>query len=288
MASQEQHIFRICRLLIKPAIRFALRSSILLQDLIQIAKEVYVELAEEELQKATGKINVSRLSVMTGVHRQDVTKFFRDRESLLIESPQSLLGKVIATWSHAPKFTNQSGRPRVLTYEGATSEFSKLVSSISTTVNPGTVIFELERNGAIVKSARGVKLVRGTVASGMYPERAYSLLARDIDTLTTVVQENLAAQDDESEAGHAHYRTSFDNLFIADLPKVRDWIVQRSRAFHKDVRDYLAQHDADYIQNRIGAKEAGGKVIVTLFSHSSPGLQVLEQHSDKTSYGLRR
>lgn len=260
---------RLVRLLLKPAIRVALRSGILLQDLIQLAKEVYVEVSEPELLKTTKKINVSRLSVMTGVHRQDVTKIFKARESIAENAPQTLLGKVISSWGQNPRYLSSSGQPRILTCDGANSEFWKLVQEISTTINPGTLIFELVRNGAAVKSPRGLKLVRQTVAAGMYPEKSYQLLAKDIDMLTRVVEENVQFQEDTN---HAHYHTEYDNIFLKDIPAAREWIIERSRKFHREVREYLSKKDADFAFQSVKEGEAGGKITVCSFSLSDPAL----------------
>lgn len=269
MADSPPTATKLVRLLLRPAIRLALRSGLLLQDLIQIAKEVYIEVAEPELRRTTAKINVSRLSVMTGVHRQDVTKIFKERESLVEQSPPTLLGKVISTWSQSPKYLTTAGQPRVLDCEGAGSEFWRLVESISTTINPGTLIFELMRNGAARRTNRGLKLVRQTVAAGVYPDKAFELLGRDIETLTLTVEDNVRFQNQDN---HAHYRTEYDNIILRDIPEVRAWIVERSRTFHRDLRDYLSKHDADYALERVPSDQAGGKITVCSFAYAEPAL----------------
>lgn len=260
---------RLVRLLLRPAIRLALRSGILLQDLIQLAKEVYVEVAEDELLKITPKVNVSRLSVMTGVHRQDVTRIFKARESLSDIATPTLLGRVIATWGQSPRYCGKNGRPRVLSFHGAGSEFWRLVQEISTTINPGTLVFELVRNGAAQKTSRGLQLVRQTVAAGMYPEKTYELLAKDIDTLTRVAEENISHQE---VTNHAHYRTEYDNIILREIPAARAWIIEKCRVFHREVREYLSKYDADYTLSNVVPEEAGGRLVVCSFSYASPAL----------------
>ena len=257
---------RLVHILIRPAIKFALKSGLLLQDFIQIAKEVYVELAEANLAKIGSRPNVSRISVMTGVHRQDVTKSFRDRESLTEIGPEALLSRVISTWAHTKRFQNSQRQPRLLSYDGAGSEFSRLVESLSTTVNPGTVLFELLRNGAARKTPRGLKLVRATLAVGTFPDQALGLLSQDAETLINVVEQNIASQN---RPNHAHYRTSYDNLYLRDLPKIREWTIEHARKFHRELREYLSGFDADYTLKKAGGP-AGGKITITSFSLTEP------------------
>ncbi|MCB0352699.1 MAG: hypothetical protein KDD64_04215 [Bdellovibrionales bacterium] len=258
-------LHRLIRLLLRPVVHTSLRAGVLLQEVVQLLKEEYIEVAETELERIDEKRNVSRLSVMTGVHRADVRRIFKERAPAVGEEPISLLGKVIDRWTNEKRYQTKTGKPKTLTRV----EFSELVSSISTTINPGTVFFEMSRNGAITETAQGIKLVRGTRALGAFPDKAYEMLARDIETLVKTVEDNVLQQTvDPSLPSHAHYRTEYDNIFVEDLPEIREWIVERSREFHREVRAKLASHDGDYAENVGKTEESGARVVVTLFSHT--------------------
>gem|GEM_PF-4016174 len=51
----------------------------------------------------------------------------------------SLLAKIIGSWSESKRFTDKYGKPKVLSVEGAASEFVDLVKSVSTDLNPYTI-----------------------------------------------------------------------------------------------------------------------------------------------------
>ena len=112
-------------LLMKPLVRYCLRHSQSIQDFINIAKVIFIEVAEEEIRKSTDKVNTSRLSVMTGLHRKDVTRIYRKREQPSIE-PVSELWRIIGHWEQSPLFTTSTGKPKVLTYPAQITNFASL------------------------------------------------------------------------------------------------------------------------------------------------------------------
>lgn len=260
--------FKLLGVLLRPVVRFCLKRGILLQQFLSILKSVYLEVAEEQLSTITNKINISRLSVMTGVHRTDAMRLYRKRESPLPEEPITFVGRIIAHWTKNSQFITATRKPRVLTYGGEDSEFFRLVRSVSLSLNPATVLFELERSGTIKKVRKGIKLVRETTILSAREEQAYELLASDIDNLTTAFEENMSLST--GNLGNLHHRTRYDNIFIKDLPKIRTWILNRGRRFHKEVRDYLSEFDKDTTPKINASEPAGGVVQVSSFSYMSP------------------
>lgn len=67
--------------LIKAAIRFCLANGIKLQEFTEVSKELFIKEAISELQAKSHKVNVSRISAMTGVHRKDVSAFKGSRSA---------------------------------------------------------------------------------------------------------------------------------------------------------------------------------------------------------------
>ena len=67
-----QPVALVARLL-RPILRFALRRGVYARELMETVKRMLVEVAHEELQSTGGTINSSRLSVVTGMTRHEVT-----------------------------------------------------------------------------------------------------------------------------------------------------------------------------------------------------------------------
>ena len=133
--------------LLRPVARFCLNRSIKIQDAGEMLKYAFLEIAKEELQRDAKLVSNSRLSVMTGLHRRDVVRLLLDGVEISESAP--LLLRVIGQWQQDSRFADKKGHPKSLSIEGKKSEFVDLVQSISKDLNPYTVLFELERVGAV-------------------------------------------------------------------------------------------------------------------------------------------
>ena len=131
---------------LKLILRPILRSSYTVQDLLSAAKEIFVEVAEEAFREQNEKVNASRLSIVTGLRRPEVLRLQRTEKSPKDETG-NLLSRVMGQWRNDRNYSGAPGEPRDLTFRGENSEFRKLCSKVSLTLNPGTVLFEFERRG---------------------------------------------------------------------------------------------------------------------------------------------
>ena len=256
----EENIRRI----LKPLVRMCLRNSISIQPLITLLKSAYVEVTVEELSRAGKKVNMSRFNVMTGVQRADIALLYKKKEPL-----KPIIGdivkRVIGQWSNDRRFTTKDGKPRVISFAGRDSEFERLVQLVTTSVGPKAVLFDLERIGAVQQTTSGLKLVATTVKHGKDRVQAGKLLSKNIETLIQTTHENGLSESEE--VPHLHIRTEYDNVFVKDLPKIREWLKREGRKFHKRARDFISRYDQDISDNPGGT--AGGRVILGAFSLTS-------------------
>ena len=169
------------KLLFKPLIRLCLLNGIGIQEITEVVKVCLVDIAKEEMRGKNEKINVSRLSVMTGLHRRDVMRLLdSDSES---KEPLTLISRILGQWAADMRFKTKSGTPRVLTVDGNNSEFSKLVGTVSKDVHHGTILFELKRIGAIEHVKGGIKLIDRAQNVRSDPQKGYQILSADISDL---------------------------------------------------------------------------------------------------------
>ncbi|WKZ56242.1 MAG: DUF6502 family protein [Bdellovibrionota bacterium] len=258
----------LLRMVLKPLLRVCMRSQCTFQSIVDVVKVAFVEAAVEEIERTSTKVNVSRISVLTGLHRKDVTKIFRAGKTVL-RSTEPLMTRIIGQWEQDRRFCGKSGRPRVLSCTGDDSEFSRLVRSVTDDVSPGTVLFELERSGVAVRTAHGLKLSRRTMPTKANERDKVELLGRDIGSMLQACDENLSGPPSPP---HAHLRTEYDNVRVSDIPALRAFINRSSEAFHKRIRSFIAKHDLDIRPARNGEEvQGGGRVVVTTFSHTEEG-----------------
>ena len=239
------------RLALKPLVRLAIRNSLQFMEFVEILKSVFLDVGAEELRGDGEKINVSRLSVMTGVHRKDATRLFRDGGE--IRRPSDTIARVVGQWRQSPRYSSQPGKPRVLSCEGLESEFAELVKEITSDIAPYTVLNELERRGMMERTVRGAKLVALSHVSAKrdYVE-GFEMLASDVEDLLTAGTENIVAP---KSVRNLQLKTEFDNIPKSKVAEIRSWLLEEGSRFHARVEKYLAQFDRDVTRGDRQLKE---------------------------------
>lgn len=252
MSSELSSLLRECiQQMLKPVIRFALKRAVGLQEFIESAKQVYVEVAADQIKKSGQKINLSRLSTLSGVHRRDVTRIFREGE--VKEESTRFASRVIGQWRRDKRFLDSSGKPRVLSYRTEDSEFTRLVNHVSKDLHARSILFALEQVGAVKITPNGVKLTARTYEPKKNVREAFRMLARDADELIGAVVDN--AMHDGPEPPNFHSYTFFDNISAEDLDKIKSWLYKHCAASHSRVERYLSKFDLDVTPS---AKKKGG------------------------------
>lgn len=239
--STEEKNRKVLRLLLRPIVRFCLRYMLPIQSLTEEAKAVFLELATAELRRNQEKVNVSRLSVLTGLRRREVSRFQLEEHSSK-EMTASLPARVLGMWEQDKSFLTKAGKPRVLSCDGDESEFSRLVAKVSKDLHPGTILFELKRQHAVEETSKGVKMIRSEQVLGHDPIKAYDLLSADIDDLFCGVEHNLS---DVNSLKNLHAKTEYDNICASDLDEIKTWFLKEGTSFHLRARNFLAQYDRD-------------------------------------------
>lgn len=259
MVDQSLHCIQ---LILRPVVRLCLRRSLKLQEIVELIKQLLVEEAAEILKQSNETPNSSKVCVMTGVHRKDVARLLQQRPTL--KKPVTMTRRVIERWQQDATFRTKSGKARVLTTNGAQSEFFSLVQSVSRDLNPATVLNELERIGLVVRTSYGAKLVSRVFNPRGEPTKGYELLARDTSDLITAVDENINL---DLEVPNLHIKTEYDNILESALPNIRKWMFEEGSAFHQRLRNYLSQFDKDINKEIVGPSAA--RVVVGSFSLTS-------------------
>ena len=240
-------------LVLAPAVRHLVRRGLKIQEIEEALKMALIEVIKTDLEEVGEKVNVSRLSIATGLHRRDVMRLWRDES--LKDSAANLLTKIVGEWQR---------RRKVLSTEGLDSEFADLVTSISKDLNPYTVLFELERAGLIEKTARGAKLTRPSYQpSKENIETALQMLHRDASDLYNAVEENMYL---DTKIKNLHVASEFDNIPAQHVSAIKKEILARGAAFNAEIKKYLEQFDRDVNPSVTGTGKA--RVSVGLFSYT--------------------
>jgi len=114
----------------------------------RLMKDVFVEVAETEFAIDGQPPTVSRISVLTGVHRKDVRAILTARSTNAAGGRErvTVMTSVIGRWLADPETTHSNGMPRALPRQSAEGpSFEGLARAVSTDVRPRTVLDELVR-----------------------------------------------------------------------------------------------------------------------------------------------
>ncbi len=262
-------------ILLRPAVRFALRRGFKLQDLIAAAKVAFIEEGAEELRRSRVKVSTSRLSIISGVHRQDVAKAIDKREATdAATAPERLLTsyaldvatRVLNHWMVDGRYVRKDGSPRTLSFEDHNSEFYELVRAVSKDLNPASVLFELERTGHVNRTSRGLALVRASFTPDRDPREGFIFVERDMHDIIAAASENLF---NRPRISNLHARTDFDNIRPSALPSIRSWFLSEGHRFHRAAREFLSQFDQDISPDQTFTG-TGVKVSLGTFALTAP------------------
>jgi len=261
MEKHPKEIMHDClQLMLLPIARFCLRRSIRLQDFFETAKFAFIAVAAEEMERNNESISTSRISVMSGVHRKDVTRIYKHKG----EHKQSLtlVSKVLGAWQQNPRYRTKGGKARTLSFGGDDSDFTQLVRSVSADLNPYTVLFELERTGTVKKTGKGLKLISRIYNPKGDLKKGYTLLSMDTEDLISAVDENLWSEQD---IPNLHIKTEYNDVALEALPLIRQWFITEGSAFHQRARNFLSQFDRE-LNPKLQAQKGGARVVVAAFS----------------------
>lgn len=145
-------------LLLRPLVRFLLRSGVGFREFSQVSKEVFVAVATEEFGSDRRGASLSRVAAITGISRKEVGKLRETVHSQNKDIPWILdlnpPSEVLHYWRYDSTFQDCGGSPKALPFTGEVS-FSELVKRYAGDLPPSAIRSVLLRTGAIYQDEAG-------------------------------------------------------------------------------------------------------------------------------------
>ncbi len=182
----------------------------------------------------------------------------------------------MGAWQTNPNYITQRKQPRALTFDSPESEFYQLVYSVSKELNPASVLYELERIGAVKKQGRRLHLVQDTFTPNADLDTVVKLFEIDCSVLTKSVEENAV---EAHSIPNLHARTEFDRIRPEKLVEIRAWLVREGHELHRRAREFLSQYDQDITPD---PEFAGPTSHVQLGTFSLVETQINEEEHEDT------
>jgi hypothetical protein len=229
--------------LLKPLARILLRHNVSFLTFSDLAKRVFVEVAEESFPPGGRKQSVSRIAMLTGLSRKEVLRVKRlpdpsDDEAM---AQQERSTRVISGWTRDPRFLDAEGDPLPLRFDGQEGSFSDLVRHYSGDIPPRAVLDELVRVGLVERLEDGsIWLVaRGYVPRTGTAEKL-SILGVEASDLLNTIDHNIHA---EGEPPYFQRKVCYYNFPNRYLPELRELTRRRSQELLEELNRWMAKHD---------------------------------------------
>lgn len=238
----ESALLKALAKLLKPLIRLLLRNGVAHADFVEIAKKAYVDVAAEDFAVPGRKQSVSRIAVLTGIHRREVSRVLAlsADESADLVRQHNRAARVISGWQDDPDFKDAKGGPAKLAFA---TEFSELVRRYSGDIPVRAVLDELVRVGAVSQSEEGeVSLLVEAYVPSKSRDDLFYLLGDCVSDLLNTVDHNLA---NPAEKSRLQINVAYNNVPDEALEDIQLISRERSMAFLHEMNRFLATQDRD-------------------------------------------
>lgn len=174
-----QPLVAAVRRLLRPLVKLLLSYSVQYPYLASLLKLTYVEVAIQGFSLKDKTQTDSRITLLTGIHRQDVKRL---RAEIVADAPPpqavSLGAQLVAKWTGLPQYLDSKGHPRPLykhASEGGDLSFERLVQSVSKDFRPRVVLDEWLRLGVarLDDEDRVVLVTHAFIPSGGLEEKLF-------------------------------------------------------------------------------------------------------------------
>ncbi len=257
--------------LLRPLVRILLRNGFSYGEFADLAKWVFVDVADREFGIQGRKQTVSRVSIITGLNRKEVSRLkkMETPSNGFMEQQYNRAARVIAAWRREENYRNpETGRPAELPLDGGQGSFSELVKRFSGDMPVRAVLDELERVGAVsVTKAGGVRLLTEAYVPGRAETGKLHILGTDVSLLLETIDHNLHMPD----APRFQRKVLYDNLPEEVIPRFREMSARKSQELLEAFDRYLAQHDRDANPRAEGAGRATAGVGIYYFEKHESG-----------------
>ena len=231
--------------LLRPLVRILLRNGVSYITFSDFAKWVYVDVASKEFDIKGRKQSTSRVAVITGLSRKEVTRVRQlpkpdDRTST---EKYNRAARVIAAWRRDKNFLDAEGNPAPLPLAGPDASFSELVKRFSGDAPVRAILDELIRVGAAerLEDGRVSLLTRAYIPESGDVDKLH-ILGTDVAYLISTIDHNLKS---DIISSFFQRKVAYDNLPDEVLPVFRKHSAKKAQILLESLDRWLAQRDRD-------------------------------------------
>jgi hypothetical protein len=226
-------------------IRLSLKRGVSYGTISDIVKWVFVDVAKKEFQIPGKKISDSRISVITGLTRQEV-KVLSAKESLEefnVAEKKNRAVNIINGWKENKDFQDIYGEPAEIPFNGKEKSFEALVKEYGGDITPRPIFDELVRSESIEQLPGGkIRLKQVVFIPKVDEEQKISIMGSSVAALLQTIDHNI---ENPGKKDFLQLTSSALNLPKASTPYIRNEIKKKGIAFLQELDAWLVSQEVD-------------------------------------------
>jgi hypothetical protein len=241
---REDAVQRTLARILRPFVRLSLATGLAFPAFAAVLRRVYIDVAEKEFALPGKQQTDSRISLLTGIHRKDVSKL-RVGELPLpdLPPPVSRTSRIIARWLADVRYCREDGLPKALprTGENGEASFESLVEDVTRDLRPRAVLDEwLDRGIATLDDEDRVHLSSAAIVPETDDGVKEHFFTRNIHDHAAAAVHNLVSADLPFFERAVHYNNISPALArkLDEISKAEamDLLVRLNRIANDEVR----------------------------------------------------
>lgn len=225
-----------------------LKAGITPKKIAEIAADAFVEAACGASTMRNGRVNQSRVAVLTGLSRAEVRRLMKSQPASTA-GKQSRTARVIDGWTSDRRFLDPTGQPRTLKIRGRGNTFESLVKLFAGDVPHRAVLEEL-------RSLRAVKESNSSVTLTEPRRNDVRRFERRLESIFPVLIDGIGLATDKSAAASSmpFLRLTLEAADSRDLAVIEERADTSAKAWLGGLRESLVKTGAPRRRKGLGER----------------------------------
>jgi hypothetical protein len=215
--------------------RWLIHSGVGYTDFVAALKPIFYEQALVELDRIKQNKTDSAVSLLSGLHRKDVSSFRQQASQATTEAPNfaiSVPARVIARWIALDL-------PHQIPVSGEDNSFEALVRHISTEKHPRSILFELQRLGVVEEIDQKVVLQQNSFTPDNQMQESKTLFSANLSDHLAAGIDNFIS---EKPFTHLEQAVHAEKLTIHSVEALRQLSIELWQDMAKQLLNAAIHH----------------------------------------------
>lgn len=248
------------RRMLRPVVRQLIAYGVTYPAFNRLVRELYIEVADEHFALPFKRQTDSRVALVTGINRKEVSQLRRRRKTKTVDAVEvedTVMTHVIGRWMAGPPYASAEAHPHRLPYEASSARaasFARLVREVGPDVPVRSVLDELLHIGVVELLPDGDVCLRREAhvpaadAEGKLTK--LTLLGSDPAEVFSTIAHNI----EHPEAPRMQRKVVYDNIGADAVPVLSKAARDIGEEFIRRANTLLAAYDRDRNPDAPGGK----------------------------------